>query len=323
MFSGSPFSGLPFADSGGFLYAASTADLASVAESIDGNKEQGGLITVNVSLSDTYSPTGVYNISAFDAATVADSSFPIGSYSHLISERARAVIARQIGGGFSSGAISSGPFSALGDFTRDVPSDEVFSNVYSQSSVTNSVSVSDLAIGNLTTNAIFINSASVTDTTTNSVALSTAITDSTVVTDTTSSYPEYPRTVQETATGDDATSSILIYAQFVNESVVGADVISTLVELVSTVVNEAQASELVTTLVVVNSAVQNLVSGADAPRTNIIVQSQCIDLSHSVDELVARRYWEDINTAESANWENINNAASADWALVQTNIGIS
>ena len=323
MFSGSPFSSVPFAVSSGFIYTVSAADLASVAASINGNKEQGGLVIGNISLSDTYSPTGVYNISAFDTATVADSSFPIGSYSHLISERARAVIVRQIGGGFSTGSMSSGPFSGLGDFTREVPSDEIFSNVYSQSSVTNSVSAADLIRTNLTTNAIFINSASVADTTANLVSINASTTNIAVATDTTSSYPEYPRTVQETATSDDATSSIPIYAQFVNESVVGVDVISTLVELVSTVVNEAQASELVTTLVVVNSAVQNLVSGADAPRTNIIVQSQCIDLSHSVDELVARRYWEDINTAESANWENINNAASADWALVQTNIGIS
>jgi hypothetical protein len=311
MFSGSPFSGLAFADSGGFLYAASTADLASVTDSIDGVKQQGGVVVGNLSLSDTYSPTGVYNISAFDTATVADAAYPLGSFEASVSERARAVIVRQIGGGFSSGAMSSGPFSALGDFTREVPSDEVFSNVYSQSFVANSVSVADL----IRTNAVMTfgvsEDVSASDVFTNLAVINSLTTNIAVATDTTSSYPEYPRTVQETATGDDAISSIPIYAQFVNESAVGSDAISTLVELVSTVVNEAQASELATTLVVVNSAVNNLVSGADAPRTNIIVQSQCIELSHAVDGLVARRYWENINTAESAGWR-----------LVQNNIGI-
>jgi len=311
MFSGSPFSGLPFADSGGFLYAASTADLASVSESVLGVKQQGGVVLGNMSLSDTYAPSGVYNISAFDTATVADAVYPLASFGASVSERARAVITRQIGGGFSTGAMSSGPFSALGDFTREVPSDEVFSNVYSQSFVANSVSVADL----IRTNAVMTfgvsEDVSASDVLTNLAVINSLTTNIAVSTDTTSSYPEYPRTVQEIATGDDAISSIPIYAQFVNESAVGSDAISTLVELVSTVVNEAQASELATTLVVVNSAVNDLVSSTDRLSTNIIVQSQCIELSHAVDELVARRYWENINTAESAGWR-----------LVQNNIGI-
>ena len=311
MFSGSPFSGLPFAVSSGSVYNTSFADLTGVSDSINRSKERGGLVIGNISLSDTYSPIGVYNISAFDTATVADSSFPIGLYSPLISERARAVIVRQIGGGFSTGSMSSGPFSGLGDFTREVPSDEVFGNVYSQSLVINSASATD----QIRTIAVMTfgvsEDATVADVFTNLAALNSSTTESAVGTDTTSSYPEYPRTVAETAVGDDAISAIPNYAQFINESAVGADAISTLVELVSTVVNEAQASELATTLVVVNSAVNNLVSGADAPRTNIIVQSQCIELSHAVDELVARRYWENINTAESAGWK-----------LVQNNIGI-
>ena len=311
MFSGSAFSSLPFAGSGGFLYAASTADLSSVSELSYGNKEQGGLFLGNLSVSDTYSPTGVYNISAFDTATVSEAIYPLGAFGASVSERARAVITRQIGGGFSTGAMSSGPFSALGDFTREVPSDEVFGNVYSQSLVINSASATD----QIRTIAVMTfgvsEDATVADVFTNLAALNSSTTESAVGTDTTSSYPEYPRTVAETAVGDDAISAIPNYAQFINESAVGADSISTLVELVSTVVNEAQASELATTLVVVNSAVNNLVSGADAPRTNIIVQSQCIELSHAVDELVARRYWENINTAESAGW-----------ILVQNNIGI-
>ena len=311
MFSGSAFSGLPFADSGGFLYAASTADLSSVSDSVLGVKQQGGVVLGNMSLSDTYSPTGVYNISAFDTATVSEDIYPLVSFGASVSERARAVITRQIGGGFSTGAMSSGPFSALGDFTREVPSDEVFSNVYSQSLVTNALSISDLVRTNATTNISFTDSASSSDSTRSSTVFPVLVLDSRTANEFILASPIYARAVSELATAIDTVSTVVEYGQVVLESAVSSDSASALVTLFSTTIESSQASELVTTQIVVNSAVNNLVSGADASRTNIIVQSQCIELSHAVDELVARRYWENINTAESAGWR-----------LVQNNIGI-
>ena len=311
MFSGSPFSGLPFADSGGFLYAASTADLASVSESVLGVKQQGGVVLGNMSLSDTYAPSGVYNISAFDTATVADAVYPLASFGASVSERARAVITRQIGGGFSTGAMSSGPFSALGDFTREVPSDEVFSNVNVQSRFTDTVSGLDVIRTNSVNNISFIDTASTSDSTRSSVVFPVLVLDSRTANEFVLAAPIYARSVSELATAIDTITTVVEYGQIVAESAVGSETLSTTVELVSTVVNEAQASELATTLVVVNSAVNDLVSSTDRLSTNIIVQSQCIELSHAVDGLIARRYWENINTAESAGWR-----------LVQNNIGI-
>jgi hypothetical protein len=311
MFSGSPFSGLPFADSGGFLYAASTADLASVSESVLGVKQQGGVVLGNMSLSDTYAPSGVYNISAFDTATVADAVYPLSSLGASVSERARAVITRQIGGGFSTGAMSSGPFSALGDFTREVPSDEVFSNVYSQNLVTNLISVADVIRTNAVTNISFIDSSTINDPLTNTASIASFNVNRASVAEDIFGGPEYSVAVQELMSGEIAISTLIIYPQYINENAVATEAVNTLVRVFSTVVNEAQVSELATTQIVVNSAVNDLVSSTDRLSTNIIVQSQCIELSHAVDELVARRYWENINTAESAGWR-----------LVQNNIGI-
>jgi len=311
MFSGSPFSGLPFADSGGFLYAASTADLASVSESALGVKQQGGVVLGNMSLSDTYAPSGVYNISAFDTATVADAVYPLSSLGASVSERARAVITRQIGGGFSSGSMSSGPFSALGDFTREVPSDEVFSNVYSQNLVTNLISVADVIRTNTITNISFIDSSTINDPLTNTASIASFNVNRASVAEDIFGGPEYSVAVQELMSGEIAISTLIIYPQYINENAVATEAVNTLVRVFSTVVNDAQVSELATMQIVVNLAVNDLVSSTDRLSTNIIVQSQCIELSHAVDELVARRYWENINTAESAGWR-----------LVQNNIGI-
>jgi len=311
MFSGSPFSGLPFADSGGFLYAASTADLASVSESALGVKQQGGVVLGNMSLSDTYAPSGVYNISAFDTATVADAVYPLSSLGASVSERARAVITRQIGGGFSSGSMSSGPFSALGDFTREVPSDEVFSNVYSQNLVTNLISVADVIRTNTITNISFIDSSTINDPLTNTASIASFNVNRASVAEDIFGGPEYSVAVQELMSGEIAISTLIIYPQYINENAVATEAVNTLVRVFSTVVNDAQVSELATMQIVVNLAVNDLVSSTDRLSTNIIVQSQCIELSHAVDGLVARRYWENINTAESAGWR-----------LVQNNIGI-
>jgi len=311
MFSGSPFSGLPFADSGGFLYAASTADLASVSESALGVKQQGGVVLGNMSLSDTYAPSGVYNISAFDTATVADAVYPLSSLGASVSERARAVITRQIGGGFSSGSMSSGPFSALGDFTREVPSDEVFSNVYSQNLVTNLISVADVIRTNTITNISFIDSSTINDPLTNTASIASFNVNRASVAEDIFGGPEYSVAVQELMSGEIAISTLIIYPQYINENAVATEAVNTLVRVFSTVVNDAQVSELATMQIVVNLAVNDLVSSTDRLSTNIIVQSQCIELSHAVDGLIARRYWENINTAESAGWR-----------LVQNNIGI-
>ena len=79
MFSGSAFSGLPFAVSSGSVYNTSFADLAGVSDSVLGVKQQGGIVLGNMSLSDTYSPTGVYSISTVDTATVSDNTSDVDS----------------------------------------------------------------------------------------------------------------------------------------------------------------------------------------------------------------------------------------------------
>jgi len=311
MFSGSAFSGLPIADSGGFLYTAGVADLASVSDFILGNKEQGGVLLDSVSMSDTYSPKGVYNISAFDTATVSEAIFPTGSYAHFINESASAVVVRRVGGGFSSGAMSSGPFSSLGDFTTEISGDEIFSSVNVQSRFTDTASGLDTIRTNAVNNISFTDSAFAFDSPRSNTVLPVLVIGGGVTNEFIIAEPIYARSVSELATVSEEITNVVEYSQTVQESALGSEITSALVELFATIVEDSQASELSSTSVVLTSEVNDTITTIDRYSTNIIVQSQLNEMSHAVDALVARRYWENINTAESAGWK-----------LVQNNIGI-
>jgi len=311
MFSGSAFSGLPFAVSSGSVYNTSFADLAGVSDSVLGVKQQGGIVLGNMSLSDTYSPTGVYSISTVDTATVSDNNYSAADYGGSIAESARAVVIRRIGGGFSSGAMSSGPFSSLGDFVTEVTSDEVFSFINVQSRFTDLTSGLDTVRTNSVNNISFEDSAYASDLPRSNTVSPSMIMVSGVVNEYSVASPIYARSVSELATVSDTITNVAEYGQVVLESSVGSDNTSALVELLTTIVEDLQASELYSTSVVLTSEVNDTITTIDRYSTNIIVQSQLNEMSHAVDALVARRYWENINTAESAGWK-----------LVQNNIGI-
>ena len=311
MFSGSAFSGLPFAVSSGSVYNTSFADLAGVSDSVLGVKQQGGIVLGNMSLSDTYSPTGVYSISTVDTATVSDNNYSAADYGGSIAESARAVVIRRIGGGFSSGAMSSGPFSSLGDFVTEVTSDEVFSFINVQSRFTDLTSGLDTVRTNSVNNISFEDSAYASDLPRSNTVSPSMIMVSGVVNEYSVASPIYDRSVSELATATDTISNVIGYGQIVQESSVMTDSNLALVEFFVTTIDSSQAAELCSMTLIVSSKVNDTITTIDRYSTNIIVQSQCIELSHAVDELVARRYWENINTAESA-----------DWRLVQNNIGI-
>ena len=291
MFSGSAFSGLPIADSGGFLYAAGVADLVGV--------------------SDSYAPTGVYFISAVDTATVAEAIYPVGSYAHFINESARSVVIRRIGGGFSYGAMSSGPFSALGDFTTEISGDEIFGFVNVQSRFTDIASGVDVMRSNAVENISFTDSAFAFDSTRSSTVLPALVVGGGVTNEFIISEPIYARAVSELVIAEDVISNVTEYGQIIKESSVITDSQLALVELFATTVDSSQASELCSMTRIISSEVNDTITTIDRLNTTIIAQSQLNEMSHAVDALVARRYWENINTAESAGWK-----------LVQNNIGI-
>lgn len=311
MFSGSALSGLPIADSGGFLYTAGVADLASVSDFILGVKQQGGIVLGNMSLSDTYAPTGVYNISAFDASTVSEAIYPLGSYANFVNESARAVVIRRVGGGFSSGSMSSGPFSSLGDFTTEISGDEIFSSVNVRSLFTDTASGLDTVLTNAVNNISFTDSAVSSDLSLSNTVSPSMIMVSGVVNEYSVASPIYARSVSELATVSEEITNVVEYGQAIQEAAVSADVASSLVTLLTTIVEDSQASELCSMTLIISPEVNDTITTIDRYSTNIIAQSQLNEMSHAVDVLVARRYWENINTAESAGWK-----------LVQNNIGI-
>lgn len=311
MFSGSAFSGLPIAVSSGSVYNTSFADLASISDSVLGVKQQGGIVLGNMSLSDTYSPTGVYFISTADTATVSEAINSNANYGGSVAESARAVVVRRVGGGFSSGAMSSGPFSSLGDFVTEVTSDEVFSFINVQSRFTDLASGLDTVLTNSVNNISFEDSAYASDLPRSNTVSPAMIMVSGVVNEYSVASPIYARSVSELINVSDTITNVAEYGQVVEESAVGSDSNSALVYFFTTAIESSQASELCSTSVILTSEVNDTITTIDRYSTNIIVQSQLNEMSHAVDALVARRYWENINTAESAGWK-----------LVQNNIGI-
>lgn len=311
MFSGSAFSGLPIADSGGFLYTAGVADLASVSDSVLGVKQQGGIVLGSMSLSDTYSPTGVYSISAFDTATVFETINSNANYGGSVAESARAVVVRRVGGGFSFGSMSSGPFSSLGDFTTEISGDEIFSSVNVQSRFTDLASGLDTILTNAVNNISFEDSAVAIDSPRSNTVFPASFVGGGVFNDFILAVPIYAQFVSELVVAEDVISNVTEYGQIIEERSVMTDSPLALVEFLTTIVDSSQASELCSITLIISSEVNDTITTIDRLNTTIIAQSQLNEMSHAVDALVARRYWENINTAESAGWK-----------LVQNNIGI-
>lgn len=232
-------------------------------------------------------------------------------YNASVNESARALVVRRVGGGFSSGSMSSGPFSSLGDFIAEVTSDEVFGFTNVQSRFTDIASVADAAFPNSVNNISFEDSSYAGDLPSSSTILPALLTDTVAVDGFSEANFNYAVDIYEASVVTDLTSSMVEFNPTVLESSVVTDSLSTLVRLFSTIVESSQASELCSTAIIINSEVNDIITATERLNTNTIVKSQIIEMSHAVDALVARRYWENINTAESAGWQ-----------LVQNNIGI-
>lgn len=133
-----------------------------------------------------------------DAAAQADLIVGRAAFSSSVIETAKTTVTREVAGGFSTGSISSGPFSGLGgldDMTREVPSDIISAQpIYSVSftdassvaeaisalatvngKVEERVTVRGIAAANATISVAVVNSASYTDLVSSSVVFQTNV----------------------------------------------------------------------------------------------------------------------------------------------------
>ena len=238
-----------------------------------------------------------------ETAGAADSTSALAAFTGLISEVAEAATYRQVGYGYSTGAFSSGPFDALGDYVARVSGDIVSTLVNVNSAAVESTVLTDRPFTNAILNISVQNeAASIYDQAVGNLTLPASFEDSAQVTDTASYFIAFPASIDESAQGADETSSAPNYATSVSEGVSGQDGASTLAEFGSVALEQVVILDVVPTNVVVNHAFSDSATVADNPIGNVNFRTVVLDGVAGSDSPTIRLQWELIDTYEASDW---------------------
>ena len=288
MFAASAFSALPLATVDGTIYGTAVVDTASAAEDkVATYFAFGGNISDGVSATEQAFTGVIKGASIGEGAVALSQNTALAVFASTISESARTVTVRQVGGGYSAGAMSSGPFSALGDSTTVFPGEAIFASINVQSAVADTVIAQDIVPSN-----IFFGVAVAAGAQINEFVLAT---------------PEYPREVAESSEAQDTISAIPEYNQRIEEDATGSETVSSLGVFGSFVNEISTASEFSTNLGIFKAAVTELARGSELMFAQTTVNARTIETVHAIDEKFAKLQWESINTS-----------GIVDWVLVQT-----
>ena len=233
------------------------------------------------------------------------------TFEALISESASARTIRDIGGGFSSGAFSSGPFDALGNITRAVSGDTLFTNIVAQSSVVDVSFVLDAARSVVVFNSAFTDVISGFDKIFTQTQVNSSVQASAQVSDSPSAIPEYLASVLNSATVSDLIVGLPEYSGRVFDGASGVEVTSATAYFGARVNEVAIPIDVIFTNFTVNAAVAELIQGVDRPFAQTTVFSFLASSASYSDMVMARLQWEPINT---------NASAVVDWKLINTSI---
>lgn len=287
MFATSAFSELPLSTLSGSLFGS------SVVEAVALNEQLNNLASLNPLIAESVSTVGAY--------------YMVGETFHTVLEQASVSQLRQLGGGFSVGSISSGPFSGLGDEPVVVSGDLFLAQTTVRSSTTDSASLLDRIFTTAQmSNFSVVEAASGSDAPIGNIEFTRAFSDGATQADLILGNPAFSVSFVAAASGTEVMSSIPIYAVSFTDAGSMAVATSSLTT-VNGVANEfAVISVIVPTNIVGNSTVINSASYTDFNTASVVFSTNVVTSAQTLDQISVRLQWEPVPTAAPTDWTLIN-----------------
>lgn len=286
MFANSAFSALPLSTLSGSLFGSSVAEV--------------------VALNDQINTSAVLRPSILEGASAFGAYYMVGESFHTVIDQASVSQLRQLGGGFSAGSMSSGPYSGLGD-TPSVVSGDLF---FAQTTVIGFTTESAVALDSvLSRGESFITvaeNASGIDNSIGNIDFVRTFSDGATQSDAILGNPAFSSTVVDAASVVEDVSSILTYNLLFIESASGADVISATYTVNSVVDETAVMQDEALTKIVGNATVITSASYTDFVTSSVVFQTNVVTSAHTLDQISARLQWEPVPTDSPTVWTLIN-----------------
>ena len=229
------------------------------------------------------------------------------TFSCSVAEQASTTIRRQVGGGFSAGSMSSGPFSGLGDELAVVSGDLFFAQTTVRSSTTDSASVLDSALATLqTSNFLVVEAAFGLDNSIGNIQFDRSFSDAATQADSILGNPAFSTSFVDAASVAEEVSSILTYNLLFIEAASTADLISATYTINSIVDETALMQDEALTKLVGIATVITSASYTDFVTSRVVFQTNVVTSAQTLDQFSARLQWEPIPTGSSTDWILIN-----------------
>jgi hypothetical protein len=287
VFANSAFSEVPLSTLTGSLFGSSVAEVLALNEQLSNLASLNPLVSENSSL--------------------LDAPFPVGSYAQTVFDQASVSQLRQLGGGFSAGSISSGPFSGLGDELSVISGDLFFAQATVNSSTTDSASVLDSAFTTAQmSDFLVVEAASGLDNSIGNIEFNRTFSDAATQADFILGNPAFSTSVTDAASGIEDVSSIPTYPATFTDAGSMAGVVSSLATVISTAQEAVVIQDVVPTNIVGNSTVINSASYTDFVTSSVVFQTNIVTSVHTLDQFSARLQWEPVPTDSPTVWTLIN-----------------
>lgn len=290
MFGSSGFSVVTFASAPGFIYTASVrSDVSALdlsATSFSVNSQVLETVSPQVELVTAGSTFISSTLEQASASDIAASSFSINS---SVSDSVEVSQFRDVGGGYSTDAFSSGPFSSLGSISYKISGDVIYANVSVNVAVNDQVSGLDQV--------------------SRRIIISTSTTDTSEISDSLLASQVFASSVADTAeAADEIEMSDIVFPVRTVENASTSETIEARADFLSFTASSVFCYERYLADATFAVKVEESPQASDnnrANRTTIAVIQESVEAG---DAFIARYLWEPINTFEQQTWNTIKTA---------------
>jgi len=307
VFANSAFSALPLSTLSGSLFGSSVAEAAAGNDNTSMGFAISLIVAEGLSASEQVGTLALLTAFAGENSSLIDALFSTGSYAHTVIDQASVSQLRYLGGGFSAGSMSSGPYSGLGDDLTVVSGDLFFAQTTVNSATIDSASALDSAFTTAQmSDFLVVEAASGIDNSIGNIEFNRSFSDAAIQSDSVLGNPAFSSTVVDAASIAEEVSSILTYNLLFIEAASTADLISATYTVNSTVDETALMQDEALTKLVGIATVITSASYTDFVTSRVIFQTNVVDSVQTLDQFSARLQWEPIPTGSSTDWILIN-----------------
>jgi hypothetical protein len=306
VFATSAFSALPLSTLSGSLFGSSVAEAAAGNDNTSMGFAISLIVAEGLSTSDQVGSLASFTALTSENPSLVDALFPVGTYTHTVFDQASVSQLRYLGGGFSAGAMSSGPYSGLGDELAVVSGDLFLAQTTVSSVLVDSAVAFDTIISQGESFILVGDGASGLDAPLGNINFARTFSDAATQADFIFGNTEFVTSFVDAASGLDIVSSIPTYPATFIDAATADDVISSLYTVNSTASDAAVIQDAVPTNIVGNLTVINSASYTDFATSTVVFQTNVVDSAHTLDQFSARLQWEPVPTDSPTVWTLIN-----------------